>query len=180
MTLTAPQKELVEILTTIFVSESRASLGPHPAEEAVARRQAHRAALIIGGHAGAVIASHYDPEPEQLAGRPVAEIPEALGDEDGERWLVQGHVDAPLIVLAAVVEQMVNVGAAEAAELLVGVPARMCSRPSPCYRDQRKHADRLMIAVDHVWLRWDPDDEENMLAAEPGEPGAMPFTVFAP
>lgn len=50
-------------------------------------------------------------------------IPEALATEYGEFWM-EGHVDPALAVLAVVREQMINVGADEAADLLLGHSVR--------------------------------------------------------
>jgi hypothetical protein len=52
-------------------------------------------------------------------------IPEALGDEDGERWYLQGHIEPALAVLAVLREQMMNVGPDEACSLLIGPDDRL-------------------------------------------------------
>lgn len=104
-------------------------------------------------------------------------IPEVLEDEDGEKWWLPGHVEAALMVLAVVFDQMVNVGYDEAGDLLTGgKPSWGAQRrmPSQC----RAEADGLLATVRHVWMAEDAANEETMHYCEPDAPGAMAFTML--
>lgn len=105
-------------------------------------------------------------------------LPEALGDEDGEHWWMQGHVAPATAVLAVVFEQMLNVDEYAAMEVLVGGPDRSPrgARPGWSPADQQDNADRLVRRVKHIWVKDDPDNDERWLPAEPGEDGAEPWT----
>lgn len=114
------------------------------------------------------------------------EIPYPMMDDDGEHIWLCGHVEPTLMVLAAVVEQMIDVGATEAMDLLVGGPARrdmavVSDRPvwAWSYDDQRRRARDLVEAVEHTWMVEHPDDEERMVPCSPTHPGAQPFTHLA-
>ena len=113
-------------------------------------------------------------------------IPEALSNEDGDAYWVDGHVDPALAVLAVVLQAMVDVGAEHAEHALVNGPYRrsftvsepVASPPAAwSFTDQVEHANQLVRSVRHVWLRPDPDWEENMLPATGNEPDAHPFTL---
>lgn len=108
-------------------------------------------------------------------------IPEALADEDGERWCLQGHIDPALAVLAVVFEQMVNLGPQEAYDLLTGGATNYGdSGPRRTIHDQQADATGLVECVSHVWMRWDGDNDEYMLRCEQGDEGAEPWTLVDP
>lgn len=109
-------------------------------------------------------------------------IPEALSDEDGETWFLQGHVEPSMAVLAVVFEQMVNYGPQEAYDLLTGGAAnyRDTEERRRTQADQQHDADGLVECVTHVWMRPDPTNEEIMLRCVEGDDGAEAWTVVSP
>lgn len=108
---------------------------------------------------------------------PTRPIPEAFGSEDGETWWVVGHVDATSMVLAAVFEQMVNVGAQEASDLLIGGAPRYTNDDNRRTLDDiDRDVAALFDAVCHVWLVQDPDDDDAMHSAASGDVGAEAWT----
>lgn len=108
---------------------------------------------------------------------PTRAIPEALGEEDGERWFVLGHIEPALMVLAVMLELATSCGAEEMFEGLTG--QRPGYRYTPgVYAAMQQHAESLLGSVRHVWFKPDPDDDddEKMVQAVEGEPGAEPWT----
>lgn len=86
----AAEHELRELLTTVLVEEARAVRGAEPIEGAIATRQAHRVALIVGGQAEAVLAAHYETEPPDV--EPVPIVLHFDGDSEWT-WIEHDHVD---------------------------------------------------------------------------------------
>lgn len=105
-------------------------------------------------------------------------IPEALSDEDGQVWFIEGHVEPALAVLAVVMEQVSN--QCEPIAVLAG-GEQYILRPDGgaiTYRhgweEQRDHADALLRSVEHVWAY--PIDEERWEKVPAGTAGAEPWT----
>jgi len=99
-------------------------------------------------------------------------LPEALSNEDGEVYWLEGHHSPAAAVLATIVTAMVDVDVDEAVQLLVGGQ----NRAPGDYERQRTHVRELLNSTRHVWLKDDPDNDENMLAAVEGEFGAVAYT----
>ncbi len=109
---------------------------------------------------------------------PSRALPEALGDEDGENYFLQGHVDPALAVLAVVADLMNNASPDAARDFLLG--GELVLRPERGTRwdfdDQRQRSTEVLDGVVHYWAKQDPDDDERMVRCEEGDEFAEAWT----
>lgn len=102
---------------------------------------------------------------------------EVIENEDGDFGWALGHVEPTLMVLSAVAERMVNVGAHEALETLIGQEVRYTNDLRRWTIDEAMtHATRMLASVEHLWMIPDGENEEIMHRVGEGTPGAEAWT----
>lgn len=110
-------------------------------------------------------------------------VREAYQSETGAFWWVEGHVSPPEMLLAAIVEMLVEAGSDSAMDVLVvcrHIPPTRPGGAGRAFADMTETLNRfndLMSTVEHVWMKVSPDDEW-MEPASPRDPEALPFTTM--
>jgi hypothetical protein len=97
-------------------------------------------------------------------------LPWVCGDEDGEGYSAEGHVDPVTFTFAVIFDLAENVGDAEAFDIL--------DYKQNGYRENLAASlAEFVTGVNHVWMRPDPDHEDAWLGCEPTDEGALPWTT---
>lgn len=104
-------------------------------------------------------------------------LPEALGDEYGDNYYLQGHVEPALAVLAVVADLMNNSSPDYARDFLLG--GHLMFRQDSLRWDfdkQRQRVAEVFAGVSHYWAKQDPEDDERMISCEPDDEYAEAWT----
>lgn len=119
---------------------------------------------------------------------PAPSLPKVVEDDLGGRWWAEGHVAPEAMVLAVVLQTVVDVGPTEAIEVLAGeqtIPvttaeAAMTRATSWAEKERscREAAAGLLAEVRHQWMIHD-DSAEVLRLCDPTDEGAEPWTTVA-
>ena len=102
--------------------------------------------------------------------QPTRILPEAISDEDGETYFIQGHVDRWVALLAVAMDLRANTGEVEAGEFLWGTTVGW-----PLHQDLDRSVRQRFESVTYVWLNG--DDDERMPPVAFTHPHAEPWTM---
>ncbi len=99
---------------------------------------------------------------------------EAWGEDDGEGWYAEGHVDALAMALSVLVMEMNLTSPKEAAEHLLTGTFSPGTIDVP--QDWLTAAQHLVDSVGYLWAREDEDRGEGFFPCEQSDEGAEPWT----
>lgn len=102
------------------------------------------------------------------------ELVELLGDEDGERWHAEGHIDPLAMVLSYIATEVALVGFGPDLRYTLGLGT---AGPHPDPATVLAAVRTLIDGVRHLYARPIPDDPDGRYDyCPPDAPGAEPWT----
>ncbi len=96
-------------------------------------------------------------------------MPLAWESELTDQWIVEGHVEPSLAVLAMLVHAMLSLGTDFGFDVITG--------DGTSTDTVMERLDDLLGCTRHVWLKPDPNNDELMKLCEPNDPEAGTFTI---